>query len=326
MKKLFLFVSAMVFAALQTAAPASSQEWPKKEPIKIIVPFSPGASNDTLARIMADYLAPRLGQAVVVENKPGAGSAIGTELVVNSKPDGYTLLWAASDGISVLPAVKPDLAYKVPDDFTFLLQTFDASFMVLVNSNMPVKTMQELVTYLKAHPNKVRFGSSGVGGLPHVGMALLEGSAGVKLVHVPYKGMSGVVTDLLGGHIDMAYVTPSTTAPQVGSGKIRVLATTASRRDRTFPDAPTLEEAGVKDAVVEVWFGVLGPAKLPQPIVDRLTKEMVGVLKDPEAIKKFANAKYVPFIRTGADFKKHVLDDLNKWKAVAKREKIVIKD
>jgi tripartite-type tricarboxylate transporter receptor subunit TctC len=315
----------LIFAAAQAAVPANSQDFPQKQPIKLIVPFLPGASNDVLARIMAEYLGPRLGQAVIVENKPGAGSAIGTDFVAKSPADGYTLLWAASDGISVLPAVKPDITYKV-EDFTFLLQTFDANFMVLVNSNMPVKTIPELVAHLKANPNKIRFGTSGVGSLAHVGMALFESGAGVKLIHVPYKGMAGAVTDLLGGHIDMAYVTPSTTAPQVSTGKIRVLATTASRRDRTFPDMPTLNEAGVKDATVEIWFGVVGPPNLPKAIADRLTKEMVAVLKDPAAIEKFKNAKYVPFILTGDDFKKYVVDDYKTWKTVADREKIVIKD
>ncbi len=317
------FLAALALAAMAGLVPAGAEDYPNK-PIKIVVPFGPGAANDTLARITADALQPRLGQPVVVENKPGAGSAIGVDHVAKSPADGYTLLWAASDGLTVLPAVKPDVPYKVPDEFTLLCKMFDTSFMVVISSALPAKNMTELVTYLKANPGKVRFGTSGAGSLAHLALALMESRFGVKLVHVPYKGMANVVTDLLGGHIDMAVITPPTVSPHRTSEKIRILATTGSKRTSVFPDLPTIKEAGLADVVVEVWFGLVGPANLPANVSGRIQKEVAEILKDPEWVAKYKKANFDPSYAAAEPFKKIVLDELKQWKDIATREKIVL--
>jgi tripartite-type tricarboxylate transporter receptor subunit TctC len=318
------FLAAMAATAMAGVVPAGAQQYPSK-PIKIIVPFLPGASNDTLARITADALTPRLGQPVVVENKPGAGSAIGVDFVAKSPADGYTFLWAASDGISVLPAVKSTVPYTV-EDFTYLAQMFDTAFMVVVNTKLPITTMQEFAAYIKANNGKVRFGTTGVGSLTHLALALIEKRLGAKMVHVPYKGMSNVVTDLLGGHIDAAVVTPPTIAVQRSSDKIKIIGTTASKRSPLFPDLPTFKEAGLPDVVVEVWYGLVGPANLPADIAARMRKEIGEILKAPESVKKYQQANFEPVYVPGDPFKKYVLEDYAKWKEVAASEKIVMEE
>jgi tripartite-type tricarboxylate transporter receptor subunit TctC len=313
-------------AVIQAALPAHAQEFPGKQPIRIIVPFLPGAANDTLARITAAALTPRLGQSVIVENKAGAGSAIGTEFVAKSPADGYTLLWAAADGISVLPAVKPNVPYKVPDDFTFICQFSETSFTLVVSSALPIKTLADLIAYAKANPGKLRYGTSGVGSIAHIGFVLLENRAGIQMLHVPYKGMSAVVTDILGGHIEVALVTPQTISAHADSAKIRIIAVTGSRRSPIFPNLPTLKESGLPDVVVEVWFGVLGPANLPASVTARLQNEIAAVLKDPEVIAKLKSANFEPFFVPSEAFRKYVVDDYAQWKSVAQSEKIVITD
>ena len=326
MARTALLLTALVLAMLQAALPARAQEFPGKQPVRIIVPFLPGAANDTLARITAAALTPRLGQSVIVENKAGAGSAIGTEFVAKSPADGYTLLWAGADGMSVLPAVKPNLPYKVPDDFTFICEFSETSFTLVVSSKLPVKTVPELVAYAKANPGKLRYGTSGIGSIAHIGFVLLEKRAGIEMLHVPYKGMSAVVNDLLGGHIDLALVTPQTISAQADSDKIRIIAVTGSRRSPIFPSLPTLKETGLSDVVVETWFGVAAPANLPASITARLQNEIAAVLKDPDVIAKLKSANFEPYFVPSEAFRKYVVEDLDKWKSVAQSEKIVITD
>ena len=324
MKQLFL-VLALSVASFGGVIPAEAQDYPNK-PVKIVVPFLPGASTDALGRIVAENLTPRLGQAVVVENRPGAGSLIGIDAVAKSPPDGYTLLWGTSDGLSNLPAVKSTMPYTIPDDFTFIMRPFTMPFTLVVSSKLPINSVQELVAYAKANPGKLRFGSSGTAGIADLGCSLLENRAGIKIVHVPYKGMSQVVTDILGGHIDLALITPPTIAPHAKSDKIRIIATSGDKRSPLFGHLPTIAESGYPDVVAIAYYGLLAPAGTPADIVSRLQRETSEFLKNPAVLEKLQNLGFVPEILSGPEFRKFVVEDLNKWKVLAEAEKITIEE
>ncbi len=305
------------------AGTASAQEWPT-QPIRIVVPYAPGAGNDILSRLTADYLTKRLGQTVFVENKPGAGSAIGCDIVAKAKPDGYTILWTASDGISLLPAVKQNLPYRVPEDFTFIAMVTDFTYIISVNSKLPIKTLSELIAYGKANPGKLRYGTAGVGGAPHLASELLAKAGGIQMVHVPYGGVAPALAAAVGGHIDLALASPPASKPHIDGGNIRPIAITDTKRHKLYPDVPTTAEAGMPSLVVTFWHGLMAPAGTPAPILARLQKEIEGMLKDPEIVERLDKLGYIPVYKDADTFKDFVLKDLAKWKETAKSANIRI--
>jgi tripartite-type tricarboxylate transporter receptor subunit TctC len=312
-------------ALIASLGGALAQEYPSK-PLRIIVPFAPGAGNDLLGRLTAENLTPRLGQAVVVENRPGAGSLIGVDLVAKSPPDGYTLLWAASDGLSILPAVKPKMPYTVPNDFSFISRIVELPFAVVVSNKLPVNSMAELIAHAKANPGKLRYGTSGVGGGPHMGSILIEKANGIQMSHAAYRGVGPAVNDLLGGHIDLALVTPPTIKPHAEAGKVKVIATTGTVRHALFPDAPTLIELGMKDVTVVIWYGILAPAGMPASVLARLRNEIDAVIKDPAVNARLNSLGYQISPLPGDEFKDFVVKDMEKWKGVATSANIVLED
>jgi len=316
MSKIPSLLGALLIAA---AMPAIAQEFPKKQPIKFIAAVNAGGGTDLLARITAEYLQRRLGQVVLVENRPGASGAIGADHVAKAPADGYTLLFTAGE-LAVLPAVRSNLPYKF-DNFTYLIRGFTVQPLIIGSAKRPVSSAAELVTYMKANPGKVTYGTTGIGAIVHLGVAMFEGGAGVKGLHVPYTGIAPVYQDMLAGNIDF-----SQTTPPVPDG-IKVLGSVGTKRSPVYPDLPTLEEIGVKNASWDIWYGVVAPPNLPKPIADRLIAELAAVYKDPEAIEKFkAAAKFAPDVvpLTGESFKKRVLEEHKNWKIVVDREKIVV--
>ena len=308
-----------VLAGLALLPPvAFAQEYPKAGPVKIIVPFLPGAGNDLLGRLTAENLTPRLGQSVIVENKAGAGSQIGIDFVAKSKPDGYNLVWAASDGITILPAVKANMPYKVPEDFTYIARIVLLPFVLAVSPRIPVKTVPELIAYAKANPGKLRYGTSGIGGAPHMGTVLMEKNAGIEMLHVPFAGISAVITALRGDTIDVAMITPPTVKPHTDAGAFRAIATTGKVRHPLFPDVPTLEEAGLPGVVVVVWYGILAPAGTPEPVLARLRTEVADILKDPKVATKLDQLGYQISYLPGNEFRDYIVGDLEQWKKVAR--------
>jgi tripartite-type tricarboxylate transporter receptor subunit TctC len=316
MRRILTLVGALALGITQYTLPVLSQEFPKKQPIKIILPVGPGAGTDALARISAEFLQRRLGQSVVVENRPGASGAIATDYVAKAPADGYTLLFTGLE-FAVLPAVRSNLPYNF-QDFTFLARAFNGQPLLLASPKLPVSSIQELVAYMKANPGKVRYGTTGVGAIVHLGMAMIESSAGVKGVHVPYTGTAALFPDLLSGNVDL------TQASYPFPDGIKVLGSVGSKRHPAAPNALTLDEAGIKNASWQLWYGVMGPPKLPKPIADRLIEEWTAVLKDPEALAKFAAINWVPDPVFGDEFKKIVVDENKRWKEVVEREKIVV--
>ncbi len=320
MKRQTLKTLTLIGALLLGAAlPAVAQEWPKKQPIKIVVPYNAGGGGDVLARITAEYLQRRTGQAVIVENKPGAGAAIAVDFVAKSPADGYTLLLIYND-LVVLPAVRQNLPYKF-EELTFLTRPFTIQPVIWGSPKQPFSTATELVTFMKANPGKARYGSNGVGALLHLGAAMFQGATGVKGAHVPYTGIAPIYQDLLAGNLEFSLGTPP------GPEGIKVLASVGSKRSTAYPNVPTLQEMGINNATWDAWAGFVAPPNLPKPIADRLVAELDAVFKDPEAIAKYQTAgKLTPDASplTGEKFKTEALEEHKGWKTVVDREKIVV--
>jgi len=325
MKRFFTAIVAAVAAVAVGAPGAAAQEWPRGGPITIIVPFLPGAGNDLLGRLTAEQLTRRLGQQVVVENVAGGGSAIGLDRAARAKPDGYTLLWSPSDGMSVLPAVRKTVPYKVPDDFEYLARIVQLPFVVAVHPSVPAKNVAELVAISKERPGRIRYGSSGVGGAPHMGAVLFGIRTGVRQTHIPFNGISAAVTDLIGGHTEMLWLTPTTGLPHHQSGKIRVIAQTGPERHPLYPDTPTLKEAGV-NVELTVYYGMMTPKGTPAAILDRLRAEIRNMMEDPAVKKRFDELGYTMAYLGGEDFKKVVVDELSQWRTVAAEAGISLAD
>jgi tripartite-type tricarboxylate transporter receptor subunit TctC len=313
------YIAVLLLGATQIALPALAQEFPKKQLIKIVVPVPPGGGTDVLARVTAEFLQRRLGQTVVVENKPGASSTIGADFVAKSPADGYTILFTGAE-FAALPAVRNNLPYKL-SDFTYLLRGFTVSPLMIGSPKFSASSLQELIANMKANPGQVKYGTTGIGAIVHLGLAMFEGAAGVKGLHVPYSGMAPVYNDLFAGTVDI-----SESGPPFPDG-LKVLGAVGSKRNPAYPNVPTLEESGIKGATWDIWWGFLAPSNLPKPIADRLIAEITAVLRDPDAIAKYqASAKFPPdaALLIGDAFKKQVLEDNNKWKTMVDREKIVL--
>ncbi len=327
MTKFLRFFGALAMGTVVAVAavPALAQDYPTK-PVKMLVGYAPGGGSDVSARILADLLSPRLGQSVVVENKPGASSIIAIDATAKSAPDGYTLLHTNSDGIAILPAVRKSTPYDVNKDFTYIARILEVPLVVAVHPKLGVNTLAELIAYAKANPGKLRYGTSGVGSGPHMATLLFEKSAGVKMVHVPYKGSGPAVTDLIGGHIDLSFPAVPPLVPHAEAGKVKLLAVTGKTRDPLAPNVPTMKEAGLPGATVVIWYGLLGPAGMPANVVEKLRKETVATLNSPEAKERYKKAGFGTLPLAGNEFQKVAVEEYKLWKGIATAEKIQIEE
>jgi tripartite-type tricarboxylate transporter receptor subunit TctC len=318
-RKLALWATLLAAGAL-SASPTLAQDFPRKQPIKIVVPYNAGGGADVIARITADFLQRRLGQTVIVENRPGAGSAIGVDYVAKAPADGYTLLLCPGGDLTALPAVRSNLPYKI-DQFTYLTRAFVGQPLLVASPKLPVSTMQELFDYMKANPGKVTLGTPGLGHIVHLGMAMLEGATGVSSLVVPYTGSALIYNEMLAGTIDITLSTPG--FPDA----LKVLGSVSSKRSPAYPNLPTLEEIGIKDASFDIWFGFVAPPNLPKAIADRLIEEIGAVLKNPEAVAKFqASVKMSPEAAplVGDAFTKRVIEEYGQFKGIVSRTKITV--
>jgi tripartite-type tricarboxylate transporter receptor subunit TctC len=257
-------------------ADAQAQEYPTRA-LRVVVPFSPGGAVDGPMRLIADGLSKRLGQAVVVENKPGAGATIGTELVVKAPPDGYTLLLASQTN-AISATLYPHLSYDPVEDFESISLIGREPGVIVVHPSLPVRTLQELIAYVKAHPGEVDYASSGNGSGQHLFAALLCSLTGMKMNHVPYRGSGQATTDLIGGQVKLAIPGTAGMVAHIRAGRLRALAVTGAKRSPQLPDVPTVAEAGVPGYEAYVWMGLLAPKGTPAPIIERLNRELVAVL------------------------------------------------
>jgi tripartite-type tricarboxylate transporter receptor subunit TctC len=304
--------------------PLSAQDYPSR-PVRVVVPFAAGGGTDLVGRIVAQDLSKRLGQQFFIENKPGAAAQTGTDLVAKSPADGYTLLWTVTDGLSVLPAVKASVPYKIPDDFAFIAGVLQVPFAVSINAKLPIKSVAELVAYAKANPDKLNFGSAGIGSAPHMGIALMNSAAGISMVHVPFNGLGPMANALLAGTVDVGLVTPVQVKPHVDSGALRVIALTGRKRQPTLPDVPTLQEAGLNVTTI-VGYGLSAPAGTPEPILARLKKAITEMVADKEVTARLSGLGYETDLQLGDAYKDFIVKDLEQWRRVAKAANIKIEN
>jgi tripartite-type tricarboxylate transporter receptor subunit TctC len=306
------------------AAPATAQDaWPAK-PIRLVVPFTPGGVTDTSARVVAEFLGRRLGQQVVVDNKPGASGNIGMALAKDAPADGYTLVLAFDGTMVINPHVFPKVPFDTLKDYTPIGKIGNATLILVAHPNAPVKTVADLVSVSKSTPGGLSFGTSGTGGTPHIAGELLKTRTGANLVHVPYKGGGQALTDVVGGNIPLVYTAVAGAHGFVKSGKVRALAVSSATRSPALPEVPTFAEAGVPDFVVDSWVGLLAPAGLPPAIATRLNAELNAVLADPEARDKLRTLGIEATPGSGAKFRDEMARDLARYGPVVKAAGIKI--
>ncbi len=300
---------------LTFASATSAQDYPTR-PVRVIVPFPPGAINDTVGRLIAAQLSERLGKQFVVENRAGAGSVVGSEAVANAPKDGYTLLI-----VSLATTVAPAL-YKLPYDpvtaFKPVAMMLSAPNVVLVHPEVPARSLQEFIELAKRKPGEVQYGSGGVGSFMHLGGEMFKLAAGVNLLHVPYKGGGPAIVSLIGGHLSAAFVTSVTGPPHVRAGKLRALAVGAKQRLSLLPDVPTAAEAGLPGYDVANWIGLVAPAGTPDAIVAKLHREITAIQDTPEMQKRIVADGAEIVKMSSAEFGAFMNSEMNKWAQVVK--------
>ncbi|HET9650898.1 MAG TPA: tripartite tricarboxylate transporter substrate binding protein [Usitatibacter sp.] len=296
---------------------AAAQSWPAR-PVKVVVPFTAGGSTDTVARIVCEKLTTRLGQPVIVDNRAGAGGALGTELVARSSPDGYTFLVGTSSTMAIIPHLHAKPPYEPIRDFTPVILLGTSDILVVVNSNVPARSLKDLLAYAKSHPGKLTFASGGNGSISHLLGEYFKSMAGVDMLHVPYKGDAQMVTDLLGGQVDMAFGTAVAFLPHVKSGKVVALAVTNPRRSTTQAHLPTVSEAGVPGYEAVQWFGIAAPNGTPREIVYRMNDEVRAVLAMAEVRSRFTDLGFDVVGDTPEEFAAFVRNEYAKWARIAR--------
>jgi tripartite-type tricarboxylate transporter receptor subunit TctC len=305
----------LLAASALLAAPARA-EFPDKT-IRIVVPYTPGGFNDTLGRIVAQKFTDDWGVPAVVENRPGGGTLIGTDGVAKAPADGYTLLVVAFP-FAVNPSLYAKLPYDTLKDFAPLILAGQTPNLLVVNNDVPVKSVTELIAVAKAKPGSLSYGSTGSGSSNHLSMELFRLMTGTEMIHVPYKGSAPMVTDLLGGHVQVAFDNTPNVLPQVKAGKLRALAITSAQRSAMVPDIPTVAEAGVPGYEVGVWFGIVAPAATPPDVLAKLNAELNRVLAMPDVKQKFADQGVEPVGGPPERFGEHIRMQIEKWGRVVR--------
>jgi tripartite-type tricarboxylate transporter receptor subunit TctC len=302
-------------ALLALTSIAAAQDYPSK-PVRVIIPFPPGGVNDTVGRLVATQLSTRLGKQFIVDNRGGAGGTVGTELAANAPKDGYTLLV-----VSLAHTVNPWL-YKLPYDpikaFVPIAIVASAPNVIVVHPSLPVHSVKELVDMAKQQPGKVQYASAGIGSFMHLGGELFKLAAGVDLLHVPFRGAGPAMIDIVGGHTKVAFATTITAPPFIRDGKLRALGVGAAARSPALPDVPTVSEAGVPAYEVANWIGLVAPAGTPQPIIDKLSREIAAIQDAPEVKQQFASEGAEVVRMSPAAFGTYVATETAKWERVVK--------
>jgi tripartite-type tricarboxylate transporter receptor subunit TctC len=312
-------LAALACAALVPGL-AAAQAWPTK-PVRIVVPFPPGGSTDQVARIVAAYLTPALGQQVIIDNRGGASGSIGAGIVAKSPPDGYTFL-VSFDTQATNQALIPNLPFDAKKDFAPVTLIGTAPMMIAAHNSQPYQSFADVVKAAKAKPDALTYGTIGTGSLGHLAMIQLQGLGGYKVTHVPYKGGGPLMQDAIANHVPLAIGSAFVVSPHVKSGALRPLAVTSAKRDPTFPNVPTLAEQGFPGYHAEAWWGMFAPAGTPQAIVDRMNAEVVKVLKNPEAREKLSAQGMDVVGSTPAELAKFFGGEADRWSKVIRDNNI----
>ncbi len=312
------FLTTLTLCALGLATELSAQESFPTKSIRLIVPFAPGGVSDTSGRLIAENLSKRLGQQVYVENKPGASGNIGTAQVANAEPDGYTLVLGFDGTMVINPHVFDKVPFDTLKDFAPVGKIGNAILILVANPALSAKTLQEVVTLSKQQNGGLSYGTSGVGGTPHIAGELLNQQSGAKLVHVPYKGGGQALIDVQGGTIPLVYTAVAGAYQLVKTGRVVPIAVSSAQRASSMPEVPTFIEAGLKDFVVDSWVGIFAPAKTPLAVVTRLNDELNQVLKDPEVIAKLNTLGITATPGSTEKFREEIKNDLTRYGVVVK--------
>ena len=306
-------------AAMAAAAPVTcdAQAYPSR-PIRLVVPLAPGGTNDTMARIMSDRLAERLGQQVVVDNRPGGNSTIGSAIVARSNPDGHTLLIMGA-GHAINPSVHKSLAYDTERDFAPIGLVAGGPYLLVIHPAIPAKTVKEYVAWVKARPGQVSFASASAGNPTHLAGELFNIAAGMDMQHIPYKGGGALLPDLIAGRVSMTFSSIATVQPNLQAGRLRAVAVTTLKRSPYLPEIPTFIESGYPGFEVNAWYGLLTTGKTPRPIVERLNTELRHVLGDANTRQLFNKHGLDPQLTTSDEFKALVTSEIARWAKVARQ-------
>lgn len=308
----------VILLSAAAAAPASAQDYPSR-PVRLIVPFPAGGPVDAYARAVQRALAADLGQPVVIENRGGASGTIGAELVARAPADGHTLLVGNATTLAMNPAIRTRMPYDPVEDFTPVIQTVIVNYVLVVSPGVPVRSVGELIAYARSNPGRLSYGSAGAGSAQHLAAELFQAQTGTTLAHVPYKGAGALASDLVAGHVHVAFADQASMMPQVKAGRLRVLAVGGARRSREYPDLPTVAEAGnLPGYEASAWQGIVGPAGMPGSIVRRLNEAFRQVQADPQVRQRLNAAGLTPVGGSPDEFGRYIRSELVKWSQVAR--------
>ncbi len=324
MKMLFrigVLLAALPGAILPAAAAAPVTDYPTR-PIRFVVPFAPGGSTDTVARLLAVKMTEAWGKQVVVDNRSGANGVIGMEITARALPDGYTLVLGYIANLGIGPALIPNLPYDAIKDFAPISHVVSAPSIAVIHPGVPAKNLQDVLALARAKPASISFGSAAVGSIGHLSGEMLNRMANVQMQHVPYKGGGQAVIDVLGGQIPMVIIGMSAVTPHVRAGRLRPIATTGLKRSFAFPDVPTIAEQGFPGFAADAWYGVLTTAGAPRPIVDKLHREIVRITRTPEGQERMANVGFEIVASTPEEFAKLIREEIPKWTKIVREANI----
>jgi tripartite-type tricarboxylate transporter receptor subunit TctC len=300
---------------------AQAQQYPQRA-MSLVVPFPPGAATDAFARLVADRMTKTLGQQMVVINRDGAAGIIGTETVVRAPPDGYSLVWATSSALAIMPALGRKLPFDPQRDLAPVSLGAKLAYVLVVHPSLPVNNVKELIALAKARPGKLNFASAGVGGAPHLSAELFKTMAGIDIVHVPYRGTALFATDLVAGQVEMGFASPVTTLPFTKEGRLRPLAVTTTARVDAYPDVPTMAEAGLPGYELSQWYAMLAPARTPPDIIATLNGAMRKALSDAEVRRRITSEGGVPSPTSPEGLAQFIRAETAKYQRIAKAAKL----